>query len=596
MSVSVYDGAIPMLSAVPSLIQTHPLIPPEKRSRYTALTRKVIRWFERCANYGESGSDTLVPRAELIPFTRTNLGLAFERLSVAQLDITPKSVANTLGICNQIADALGMPSGYAFAPLSPECQELQDTLARREDRGSCIRIFRVMSAHGLHPDQVRLAVPHLRAQIDSDWRVKNKDNRSHYAWNHSVRRLPGWPQILLELPRLRKVWGLRWRELAELESSTDACLSLGDPRPEGEDLFAGPAAAPLRDATKRGRKEAVRMAGSTWRHIEALKTRTPKTVREICLPDNFRNEFRVLSKRAGGVNRTIIRYARDIWKLGQGPGILEPDELKALKADVQILEARHREFLKTHEDRDQKLLDRLDDPSAMDAYLTLAHREAQAALRPPARLTVGNAYKIERALTLEFWHTMPWRISATVAIRVDQIVEVEVDGEKRMMLRAPKDQAGNKRSPDQFLSPEAATLLRIFLDKYRPILLRHNKAEDSPYLFPGAGGRMRHPHTLRVQMNRFVRRLGLDFHPHAVRKITPKVILDEDPTAIGIAVRSGGWADDRMLRKVYGQKNHRRSQLKINEFVQGRRLRAMATLRTPKKDNGRNSKKRAKAS
>ncbi len=182
-------------------------------------------------------------------------------------------------------------------------------------------------------------------------------------------------------------------------------------------------------------------------------------------------------------------------------------------------------------------------------------------------------------------HTVSWRIGVAVAWRLDQFVEVEVDGEKRIMVRSPKDQPSNKRTPDQYLSPAAAALFRLFIDKYRDIILRHNKCKpDTPYLFPGRGGAQRHPHTMRQQMNRWIRKhTGLDFHPHAIRKINPKLILDEDPTAIELAVRSGGWADDRMIRKIYGQKQHRKSQIKINEFVTGRRLRAISTVRKAQK-------------
>lgn len=235
-------------------------------------------------------------------------------------------------------------------------------------------------------------------------------------------------------------------------------------------------------------------------------------------------------------------------------------------------------------DRGQVLLDRLDDAAAMDAYMALAHREAAAVRRSRTPLTVGNAYKIARALTLEIWHTVSWRIGVSVAWRLDQFVEVVVDGATHIMVRAPKVQAANKRTPDQYLSPSAAVLLRLFLDKYRAIILRHNRGSESPYLFPGRGGGQRHPHTMRTQMNRWIRKsTGLDFHPHAIRKINPKVILDTDPTAIELAVRSGGWADDRMLRKIYGQKQHRKSQLKINDFVVGRRLRAISTVRKSQK-------------
>lgn len=396
---------------------------------------------------------------------------------------------------------------------------------------------------------------------------------------------------LVAIPKVRTIRGLRWRDdLAVLEVSVDALLALGDPSPEAEDIFAGPAVRPLRPHTKRGRKEAARMVASALRDAK-VDIRTLRHVRDLCLPERFKVAFRVLSKQANGVTSSVMRYAIDLRKLARLPDVLDAAEMRELEVAYEKLKTRHREFLKSEtdagraRDRGQELLDRLDDAAAMDAYMALAYREVEAVRRSRNSYSVGNSYRIMRALTLEIWHTVSWRIGVSVAWRLDQFVEVDADGEKRIMVRAPKDQADNKRTPDQFLSPEAAKLYTLFITKYRQNILRHNGCEaDTPYLFPGRGGKQRHPHTMRQQMNRWIgRETGLDFHPHAVRKINPKVILDADPTAMELAIRSGGWADDRMLRRIYGQKQHRKSQAMINDFVVGRRLRAISTVRVPSK-------------
>lgn len=590
---SIYDAAIPVLIEMPQIILHHPGIPARERNRLAALTRKTARWFETCAAHSKRVEGRPVPTPDTIPFTRQNLKAAFSQLTIAHLDVSEKSVANTLSDLNRIAGLLGMPRDFAFAALSSPCQALHDLLVTHEDRGSCIRLLRVLSAHNIHPEQVAGAVLLLRQQIDADWKVKDKSRefkRALYAWNHAVKTVPGWPQIVIDVPKVRTIWGQRWRDgLSALEASVDEHLSLGEPKPDGADLFAGPAIRPLRPATKRGRKEAARMVVSALRDA-GIDVASLKHVRNVCLPDRFKTAFRVLADRAGGVTATVMRYAIDVRKLARLPNVLTSEDLAAFEEAYAKLRVRHQEYLTAQSeagqavDRGQVLLDRLDDDAAMDAYMSLAHREAEAVRRSRTPYTVGNAYKIERALTLEVWHTVSWRIGVSVAWRLDQFVEVVVNGEKRIMVRAPKDQAANKNTPDQYLSPEAAVLLQLFQDKYRDIILRHNKGVVSPYLFPGRGGGQRHPHTMRQQMNRWIRKeTNLDFHPHAVRKINPKVILDADPTAMELAIRSGGWADDRMLRKIYGQKNHRQSQHKINEFVQQRRLRGISTLRKPNK-------------
>ncbi len=533
---------------------------------------------------------------ETIPFTPQNLKAAFERLVIAHLDVSEKSIKNTLSDLNGIADLLGIPPGFAFNPLNAECQAVQDRLVTHEDRGSCIRLLRVMSAHNIPLARVANAVPLLHSQVDADWKVRDKRRevkRALYAWNKAAKSFPDLALPLIDIPKVRKVWGLRWRDdLSALGKSVDYHLALGDPTPDADDIFAGPTVRPLRPATKRGRKDAARMAASALRDAK-IDFRTLRHVRDLCLPERFKIAFRVLCARAGGVTASVMRYAIDVRKFAKLPDVLDAAELKEFEVAYEKLKARHREYVKVEteagraRDRGQDLLNRLDDPAAMDGYMMLAYREVEAVRRSRKPYSSGNAYKIMRALTLEIWHTVSWRIGVSVAWRLDQFVEVNADGEKRIKLRAPKDQAANKRTPDQFLSPEAAALFRLFVDKYRDIILRHNKCDpETPYLFPGRGGKQRHPHTMRTQMNNWIRKdTGLDFHPHAIRKINPKVILDTDPTAIELAVRSGGWADDRMVRKIYGQKQHDKSQMKINDFVVGRRLRAISTVRKPKKRN-----------
>jgi hypothetical protein len=59
----------------------------------------------------------------------------------------------------------------------------------------------------------------------------------------------------------------------------------------------------------------------------------------------------------------------------------------------------------------------------------------------------------------------------------------------------------------------------------------------------------------------------------------PKIILDVDPTAIEAAISAGGWKDDRMLRKVYGQRTHRATQKQYIELLESRRLTSLGTMR-----------------
>ena len=91
-------------------------------------------------------------------------------------------------------------------------------------------------------------------------------------------------------------------------------------------------------------------------------------------------------------------------------------------------------------------------------------------------------------------------------------------------------------------------------------------------------------------MTKFIRKHTSfkDWHPHLMRKITPKIALDADPGALEVARRTGGWANDTMLRSIYGQRVHRASQARYLELLEGRRLTSIRAYgaRRRKKNGG----------
>ena len=77
---------------------------------------------------------------------------------------------------------------------------------------------------------------------------------------------------------------------------------------------------------------------------------------------------------------------------------------------------------------------------------------------------------------------------------------------------------------------------------YRPLLI----SGPSPWLFPGRHGNRRPTAAFSSQMRRFVNgAVGIDFHPHLIRKIVAKFALDALPerlrssdACLGIPVRT----------------------------------------------------------
>jgi hypothetical protein len=79
-------------------------------------------------------------------------------------------------------------------------------------------------------------------------------------------------------------------------------------------------------------------------------------------------------------------------------------------------------------------------------------------------------------------------------------------------------------------------------------------------------------------MNKFVRDgTGLDFHPHAIRKITTKIYLDDDPGGIEVARRNLGDTEET-TRSVYAQRVNRAANRKYLDALENRRLVALSSI------------------
>jgi hypothetical protein len=76
-------------------------------------------------------------------------------------------------------------------------------------------------------------------------------------------------------------------------------------------------------------------------------------------------------------------------------------------------------YMRDMEDRDQKLLDDLDDPKVVDALLTLVRRTVRRVLASGKR-TYQDAIQIQLALIIEIWLCAPLRLKNMRHLRLDR--------------------------------------------------------------------------------------------------------------------------------------------------------------------------------
>lgn len=583
----------PTWREMPQIIKDDANYPVATKLYDSGRIEKALAWEATRSWHGMRSSITS-PSAFLDqPFTEQTVEQLFSGLRANELRVKPKTIDNTKSICRRIAARYHSAPPLLSTPLSEQARTALAQTGSKYERLKLERFMVFLSAAGISPwHATNAAAAAFRDALADVWQLSWSEQafqRTMQCWNACARRYPTFPQITLTSHLKGPVQPSHaWGDTPGLEDQINAYLACGvQPRIACEEASTSAEADSLAAVLEhvdslspisvRNNKMALRM--TVWvLHDAGVPFDQLKQLRDLCQPNRFRQALTQFVNMAGGVvNRTVFMRGVYLMRLSRHPGVLAKDEIKINAALFDKLRIKHKRYLKTHTDRDQALLDKLDDPSVMDALLALPTLTKGRVLSAKVPYTIQNAYAIQCALMLEIWLCAPYRLKAFATITRDQLVVMRIGNTQRVVLRGPANQSPGKHSPEHFLSDAAQDLLRLYLDNFLPLILEKHKATGSNALFPGRGGKPKSTQCLHKQIVGYVRKhTSLDeFHPHAIRKIVPKITLDADPGALEVARRTGGWSSTTMLHRVYGQTVHRVSQARYLELLQSKRLSAI---------------------
>ena len=576
MKYSFDDPATPSLSDIRSRVATDITLPVGKRRSLVCRLGQVARWIE------EGNGALRGTKASEVPFTAAHIEALAKRLAPATCSrarphghksagVEEKTVDNAISECRFLLRYYGYTERQIWTPLTPEWDRLDSLIDCRYQRMNIKRLLCFFCSQGIGPSEVSVnAVAPFIAAVDRDVRVADAllaARRALRAWQKLVVRHPDrWPQVCLKMPRRRVIWGKKWIEMAVLELAIDTFFA---PPLPGQ-LFKVRRKKKLKPSTIRTQKEALRCFASALIN-DGVPAEELDGLRAICTPATFERGVALLEARAGAVTHWVEKAARVVLKIAKYGDVLSTDEIKHVKELYKEVSLAYAEWKKDRADRDQPLLDKLDDERLMNALIALPTRTVREVIAS-GRMTPGAAYAIQRALILELWFCCALRNVNMLGLRRDHFKRLIIDGVEWVVVSVPAGETKNVEPTEHFLLPDVAQLLDLYLEKYLPIIANG----PSHSLFPGKKGPTKHQQTLRTQMTNYVtRNLKLEgFHPHVVRKIVPKIALDQDPTAVEVVRRVGGWKGEATLRRVYLQKRHRASQVRYVELLETRRLKA----------------------
>ena len=340
-------------------------------------------------------------------------------------------------------------------------------------------------------------------------------------WNAAVDAHPDWPQQRLTVPDNRPYYALPWEAFpASLKSDVDAwCAWLG-----GDDPFLERDFNPLRPTSVATRLRQlreylaalVRQGADLQQMVDLAAVVTPAQAK-LGLRFFWDRAKRQKTHHTYQVAGLVLMIARHWAKLD--------------KPDIELLRLMINQLRPVAvgiSGHNAARLRQLEDPKRLEALLMLPGVLLEEVRRagPPSVLL---ARRLQIAVAIEILLHVPMRLNNLRTLRIG--VHLLPGSGKDMLLSIDGKEVKNGVGIEARLPEEAARLITLYVDKYRPLLA----TEGGDWLFPGAKGDV--PKTaegLRGPMGKMIAsRCGLRMHPHLFRHMAAWLTLRENPDAHG---------------------------------------------------------------
>lgn len=468
---------------------------------------------------------------QLVPTAPEALRRHLVTLNPASRGIGKARLANILSLVNRTLVLAGVkPNNRTLLEVATPAWSA--VIARLEDRylrSSLGPFVRWCCIEGIEPDAVDdPASERYRAYLRKTALVKKPDTVHQTvcrAWNAASDRLPGWPPVRLTVPRYAETCTLPLEQfppcfVADLEaylahiSSSEAC-----------DLFDQDAPGrPLRPGSIKTKRYQVRQFASAL-VIKGVPIGEITSLGVLTTPENLKLALSCLLSRprvdmentrsAGGVAHTIRAIARHWVRL---------PEAEMTFFDRVTAKLNRRESGMT--DKNRHRLAQFDDPKILARFLRLPLTETERLRRKGIRTRIA-AVEFANLVALEILIHVPLRISNLSSLELGKtFIMPACAGHGEARIAIPRRRVKNRELLHYALPEDSTGLVAYYIAKVKPLL----ESKPTPFLFPNKTGRAKRSDTHSKQLSRLVAgRLGIAFHPHLVRHLVAKLVVEHQP-------------------------------------------------------------------
>lgn len=438
-----------------------------------------------------------------------------DSISPAMIGLSPNSFNNMRSILRRLLRMAGKSARRRARnePLNSEWATLYGRLGKvgRAGMGSFISYC---STEGTAPGDVetghlgRFATVLEEGSFQASWR--KTVNTTVREWNKATGRVEGWPATMLTTPwEKREIVTLPMTELpSAFQQSVSAHLNYLLNPPADDD--AAPL-EPLRAESIKNKEFSLRYMASVLLRagtvpadltgIEFLLSTTAlDTIMGYFAPDE-----------AGAGRTTFVLLLGHLLTIAKHQS---PKPIEAIQR-LQTIYKRHKRK-KRHglTKRNRGMIARLSDDRTV-ALLVQLPPMLFGKLAKVKKPTVRAANLALAALYIELSLMWPARVGNLSKIHMDKnIVRSGTGRGRRVYLRFDATEVKNEMDLHAELPPSAVHMLDVFLERYRPLLVRH----PSDYLFPHRDGGPRHRGVIWQSVTTVTDRyVGVPVNPHLFR-------------------------------------------------------------------------------
>ncbi|MGO8920870.1 MAG: hypothetical protein ACLQJR_33670, partial [Stellaceae bacterium] len=406
-----------------------------------------------------------------------------------------------------------MPGRYR-EPHAPEWEALRARLPDRHFRSGLSRFMSYCTAEGIGPADVTAETftrfgTEVEGSMVRDPGAVYRD--SCKLWNMAAARIPGWPELQVEVPVRRRDFAMGLDDLpASFQQDLQRFLSTS----AEPDVFSDHHSKPIRPLTRRNRRQNILMAATAL-----AKSNFPMAqltgLAVLVEFENARAALKFLHERAGGKTSGLIYQIATLLKTVARHHVgLEDAAVRPLSELCSDLKPRTSGLT----EKNKRFLRQFADQHKLSGLLSLPHRlveEVEAHDSGHRR----DAVTVALALAIAIELVIPLRSDNLAGLRVG--VDIQRIA-KTAFLSIPAERTKNDNAIDAELPAWLIAMLDLYLRKYRARLV----TTPSPWLFPGERGDRRNSAGFSAQIGSLIaKQTGVTMTLHQFRHLAAKLYL-----------------------------------------------------------------------